>query len=69
MSTKIKHYLSRSQLAERIGVKPDTLNRYTLPEPDVVIGAGTKAERFGWTEKTVDTWNEARPGRGRRKVE
>ena len=59
-------FLSRAQLAERIGVKPDTLNRYKLPEPDAVIGEGTAAERHGWTEATIDAWNASRPGRGRR---
>lgn len=61
------HYLSRSQLAERIGVKPDTLNRYQLPSPDAIIGAGTAAERPGWLEATVDAWNASRPGQGRRR--
>lgn len=52
-------YLSRSELAERIGVKPDTLGRYKLPEPDAMIGAVR-----GWLPETIDAWNEARPGRG-----
>lgn len=60
-------FLSRSQVAERIGVKPDTLNRYKLPPPDAIIGDGTAAERHGWTEHTIDTWNAGRPGRGRRR--
>lgn len=54
-------YLSRAELAERIGVKPDTLSRYKLPEPDAMIG-----DTRGWTEATVDAWNAARPGRGSR---
>jgi hypothetical protein len=52
-------YLSRTELAERIGVKPDTLSRYKLPEPDAMIGATR-----GWLPETVDAWNAARPGRG-----
>lgn len=53
-------YLSTSEFAERIGVKPDTLNRYALPEPDAVIG-----NIRGWKPATIDAWNAARPGRGR----
>lgn len=52
-------YLGRSQLAERIGVKKDTLNRYKLPKPDAVTG-----NQFGWLPRTVDEWNARRPGRG-----
>lgn len=55
----MRRYLSRAELAERIGVKPDTLSRYKLPEPDAMIG-----NTRGWTEATVDAWNKARPGRG-----
>ncbi|MDO5758982.1 MAG: helix-turn-helix transcriptional regulator [Rhodobacterales bacterium] len=61
-----RRYLSRSQFAERIGVKTATLSRYDLPEPDVIIGSA-KWPTFGWTEETIDAWNAARPGRGRRK--
>lgn len=53
-------YLSRAELAERIGVKPDTLSRYKLPEPDAMIG-----NTRGWTEATVEAWSAQRPGRGR----
>lgn len=52
-------YLGRAEFAQRIGVKPDTLNRYTLPEPDEQIG-----KRKFWLESTVDRWNAERPGRG-----
>lgn len=52
-------YLSAAEVAERIGVKPDTLKRYVLPEPDAMIG------RYrGWLPETIDAWNAARPGRG-----
>lgn len=54
-------YLSRTELAERIGVKPDTLGRYNLPEPDALIGTTR-----GWLLDTVDRWHAERPGRGRR---
>ena len=32
-----KRYVSRNDVAERIGVKPDTLDRYFLPAPDALI--------------------------------
>jgi hypothetical protein len=51
-------YLSRAEVAERIGVKPDTLGRYRLPEPDAVIG-----QTRGWLLATVDAWNAARPSK------
>ena len=53
-------YLTRSELAYRIGVLPDTLNKYKLPEPDAIFG-----DRKGYLPATVDQWNATRPGRGR----
>lgn len=53
-------YLSRPEVAARIGVAPDTLNRYKLPEPDAQIGV----RQVGWLPETIDAWNAARPGRG-----
>lgn len=50
-------YLSRPEVAARIGVKTDTLNRYKLPEPDAQIGA----RQIGWLPATIDAWNAARP--------
>ena len=55
----MNHYLSRAEFAERIGVKPDTMSRYKLPEPDVTIG-----NTRGWSVETVDAWNAERPGKG-----
>lgn len=55
-----ERYLSRSGVAELLGVKPDTLNRYKLPEPDVMLGG-----RRGWLPETIDEWQASRPGRGR----
>lgn len=52
-------FLSRTELAERIGVKPDTLGRYKLPEPDAMIGSTR-----GWTAETIDAWHAARPVKG-----
>ncbi len=50
------HYLSRKEVAERIGVKPDTLGWYKLPEPDATIG-----NVRGWKASTIDAWHKARP--------
>lgn len=54
-------YLSRTQVAERIGVTAGALSRYKLPEPDVMVG-----DVRGWLPTTVDAWHAARPGRGAR---
>ena len=51
-------YLSRAEVAERIGVKPDTLGRYRLPEPDALVGSIR-----GWLPETIDKWNAQRPSR------
>jgi hypothetical protein len=51
-------FLSRKQFAERIGVKPDSLARYRLPEPDVIID-----NVRGWLPETVDAWQANRSGR------
>ena len=57
-----EHFLSRAEFAERIGVKPGTLGRYNLPEPDATIG-----DVRGWLPETVDRWHAGRPGKGGRK--
>lgn len=49
------HYLSRAEVAERIGVRPDTLGRYRLPEPDATIG-----NVRGWLPETIDDWHSKR---------
>ena len=59
-----ERYLSRSEVAARIGVQTATLSRYKLPQPDVIIGSGPRPT-FGWLPATIDAWNNARPGRGR----
>lgn len=56
-------YLSRSDVAARIGVKPATLSRYRLPEPDAIVGTASNGAR-GWLPETIDAWNAARPGPG-----
>lgn len=53
------HYLSLTELAERIGVKPATASNYKLPEPDAMVGTAR-----GWLPETIDAWNAARPGKG-----
>jgi len=52
-------YLSRPEVAARIGVKPDTLNRYKLPPHDAQIGA----RLVGWLPETIDAWNARRPSK------
>lgn len=52
-------FLSRTEVAERIGVLNGTLSRYKLPEPDAMIGTTR-----GWTPETIDAWNSSRPGKG-----
>ena len=52
-------YLSRSEVAELIGVKSATLSRFKLPEPDAYIGPIQ-----GWLPETIDAWSTDRPGRG-----
>ncbi|WP_072691209.1 helix-turn-helix domain-containing protein [Rhodococcus marinonascens] len=65
-------YLSRTEVAERIGVQAGALSRYKLPTPDVLIGhvnddgSIPRGTVRGWTEKTIDEWNANRPGRGAR---
>jgi hypothetical protein len=55
------YYLSRTQVAQRIGVTPGALSRYKLPAPDAVIGTVR-----GWLPETIDSWHAHRPGRGAR---
>lgn len=59
----MKTYLSSSEFAARIGVQPDTLNKYKLPEPDVMVG-----RTRGWSIETVDHWHANRPGRGNHRM-
>jgi predicted DNA-binding transcriptional regulator AlpA len=52
----MKRYLSRPEVAARIGVKKDTLNRYKLPPPDAQIGV----RQVGWLPATIDAWHASR---------
>ncbi|MCW2089454.1 UNVERIFIED_ORG: hypothetical protein M2328_002734 [Rhodococcus erythropolis] len=69
---KTAYFLSATQFAERIGVKPGALAGYKLPDPDVIVGPvnddGTlpRGTTRGWTESTIEEWNAKRPGRGAR---
>lgn len=69
---KPRVYLNRAQLAERIGVAPDTISRYKLPPPDALIGpidgggGIPRGTARGWLPETIDRWQASRPGRGAR---
>lgn len=52
-------FLSRSEVAQRLGVKTDSINGYDLPEPDAKIG-----NHRGWLPATIDAFKQSRPGRG-----
>ena len=56
-----RHYLSTTEIAERLGITRGALSSLTLPKPDVTVGTVR-----GWSEKTIDTWNAQRPGSGNR---
>lgn len=58
-------YLSRTEVAEMLGLTPGTIDTYKMPEPDAIIGATTNRPTRGWLPETIHTWNENRPGRGR----
>jgi hypothetical protein len=52
-------FLSRKEVAQRLGVKTDSINGYDLPDPDAVIGT-----HRGWLPSTIDNFKLSRPGRG-----
>ncbi|AAN01885.1 helix-turn-helix DNA binding domain protein [Mycobacterium phage Arbiter] len=52
-------YLSRAEVAARLGLGPRSLSRIKLPTPDAVIGPYK-----GWFPDTIDEWAANRPGRG-----
>ncbi|WP_280248795.1 helix-turn-helix transcriptional regulator [Nocardia abscessus] len=51
-------YVSAPELAERIGVRRQTINRYKLPLTDAEIG-----DVRGWLPQTIDEWIARRPGK------
>lgn len=52
-------FLSRAEVAARLGVKTDSINGYDLPDPDALIG-----KHKGWLPETIDAFKLRRPGRG-----
>lgn len=60
-----QHYLSYAEIADLIGVSASTLRSYystnRMPRPDATIGTTP-----GWTETTIRSWMENRPGPGAR---
>lgn len=58
--TEVKRYLSRTDVAHRIGIKNvRNLNGIELPPHDVEVG-----KHKGWLPETIDAWHAMRPGRG-----
>lgn len=58
---KVRTYLSRTQVAARIGLKNvRSLSGLNLPAPDVFVG-----DHAGWETHTIDAWQVTRPGHGR----
>lgn len=59
-TTETQHFLSRSQVAERLGIRSIRhLSGLKLPPPDVLVG-----NHKGWKPETIDAWHATRPGRG-----
>lgn len=59
-SRMAKKYLSGQDAADRLGITRGAFTSLrNLPEPDVYIG-----NIRGWSEETIDKWNESRPGSG-----
>lgn len=57
---EVKHYLSHSEVAQRIGVRSRrSISVTELPPPDVEVGS-----HKGWLPETIDAWHATRPGRG-----
>lgn len=57
---KTQRYLSRQEVAERLGLKSHrSLSGIDLPVPDVIVGIHS-----GWLPETIDAWHAERPGRG-----
>lgn len=64
-------YLSQSDIARHLGLARGTIASYSdkgmLPEPDVIVGLGSRPIR-GWKQETIDKWQAARPRANRRRT-
>ncbi|QGH75294.1 DNA binding protein [Mycobacterium phage Quesadilla] len=59
-TTSVTRYLSRQDVAERLGMKSvRSLSGIELPPHDVEVGI-----HKGWLPETIDAWHAERPGRG-----
>ncbi len=54
-------YLSTTDIARILNIKPTSITKYKLPAPDAYIG-----KTRGWCQSTIDTWLHQRPTRGQR---
>lgn len=61
MMSNPHRYLSTTDIAHILNIKPTSLSKYNLPEADVYIG-----RTRGWSQTTIDTWLTKRPGQGYR---
>ena len=55
-----RRYLSRPQVAARLGLARGTLNRYRLPPPDATDETGRLRL---WLPATIDRWDSQRPSK------
>jgi hypothetical protein len=56
----VTKYLSKQQIAERLGMRSSrSLSGIDLPPHDVEVGV-----HKGWKPETIDAWHAERPGRG-----
>jgi len=55
--------LHRADVAELLGINPDSLGRAKLPERDGTDVEGSHARPYWWST-TIDAWLAARPGKG-----
>ena len=59
-TTEVVHYLSRQEIAQRLGMRSmRSLSGIALPPHDVEVGV-----HRGWLPATIDAWHAERPGRG-----
>jgi len=51
-------YLTRPEIATRLGIKRQSLDGLKLPAPDATVG-----RLPGWLPGTIDRWDAGRPSR------